>query len=858
MNYSKVVIVASIFIFVLFLPAISQVTFTKNTTSPVVTGGGATFGSSWVDYDGDGDLDLFAVNFNNQNNNLYRNDGGGNFTLMTSVLVGSIVSDAGNSFSCSWGDYDNDGDLDVYIANASPTVTNENDFLYTNDGDGTFTRVTTGSVVTSGGFTTGGSWVDYDNDGFLDLFAVNNNQVNFLFHNNGNGTFTRITTGNALIQQSSRHHGCSWSDYDNDGDMDVFVACNIGTVNRMYRNDGGGVFTRITTGEIVTDVGSAQGASWGDYDNDGDMDLFVPNRSGQDNNLYRNNGDGTFSKMTSAEVGSIVNDGGDSFGSGWSDVDNDGDIDLYVANWSGENDFLYFNNNDGTFTRDLVGDIVNDGGESQAVSWGDYDGDGFEDLFVGNGYFANENDFLYHNDGNSNHWLTIRCTGTTSNRSAIGTKVLIKATINGNSRWQVREIAEQTGAFGHNSLYAHFGLGDAVTVDSVVLLWPSGLKEYYANLPANQFVSLTEGEGQTITLLSALPGDQSVLLRWTASTDVHFWKYRIYMDTVSHPTAIHDSMLIVTDTSLVITGLTNDITYYFRISEVTQDTGESAYSNELSATPSVNIQRGVSVDERWNLVSVPVQVQDFSKNTIFPAATTSAFSYLQNGSYAQHGVLELRKGYWLKFDSSQTFSLQGLALYTDTFTVHSGWNLIGSISNPVSVLDIISDPPGIITSNFFGYAKSYIMTDSIRPGEGYWVHSSADGKFILSNNSAGGKSNRIHILNTSLMPPPPPGEARQMIGLPAGPLLVQSYPNPFNPSATIEYVLEHESSVTLQIFNIIGEAVITLVDKVEHTGLKKVIWNGEDRNGKLVSGGVYYYRITAGILTQTGKMIYLK
>ncbi len=353
-------------------PARAQVQFTKDSLSVVSTSGGATFGSAWIDTDNDGDLDLFVVNYNGQNNSLFRNDGAGTFSALGVADAGSIVSDGGNSFGTAWGDYDNDGDIDAFVANASPTVTNEADFLYRNDGAGFFTRVLAGPVATAGGFTTGASWVDYDNDGFLDLFAVNNNQVNFLFHNEGNGSFSRILTGD-IVTTVARFHGCSWSDYDGDGDMDVFVACNIGSANRLYRNNGDGTFTRVTSGAVVTDIGSAQGGSWGDYDNDGDMDLFVPNRSNQNNALYRNNSNGTFTKVSAPEAGEVVSDGGDSFGSAWSDVDNDGDLDLFVANWSGQDNALYVNNNDGSFTRSLSGVLVHDGGESQAVVFGDYD-----------------------------------------------------------------------------------------------------------------------------------------------------------------------------------------------------------------------------------------------------------------------------------------------------------------------------------------------------------------------------------------------------------------------------------------------------------------------------------------------------
>ncbi len=201
----------------------------------------------------------------------------------TKITSGAIVNDVGSSSGCAWGDYDNDGDLDLFVANAG----GENNFLYRNDGAAGFFKITTGAIVNSGGNSFGASWGDYDNDGDLDLFVSNDGGNNFLYENNGNGSFTRINTG-AIVEDGSRSFGSSWGDYDNDGDLDLFVA-KLGD-DALYRNNGGDSFTKVTAGEIVQAGRLTYGAIWGDYDNDGDLDLFAANILGEDNFLYQNVG----------------------------------------------------------------------------------------------------------------------------------------------------------------------------------------------------------------------------------------------------------------------------------------------------------------------------------------------------------------------------------------------------------------------------------------------------------------------------------------------------------------------------------------------------------------------------------------
>ncbi len=498
---------AVIFIFT-FQISFSQ-TFTKITTGDIVNDASYTEGVYWFDYNNDGYLDLFAANIVNQNNLLFLNNRNSTFTKIT---TGAIVTDGGFSYGGCYGDFNNDGFTDMYVINGGSS-SNQVKFLYMNNGNGTFTRTTTGAVVTDLSGAWGSSTADYDNDGKLDIFVSNFNQNNFLYKGNGDGTFTKITTGN-IVSDGGGSLGCAWCDYDNDGYKDLFVAngnFSSGQANFLYHNNGNGTFTKITTGSIVTDVFNSTGGSWGDYDNDGDFDLFVTNYSGANNNLYKNNGDGSFTKIT---TGAIVNDGGNSVGSSWGDYDNDGDLDLFVSNDNNENEFLYQNNNDGTFTKITTGDIVNSGGRSNGCVWGDYDNDGDIDLYVANGDQPTaQNNFLFRNEGNSNKWINILFKGTLSNKSAIGTRVTVRANINGNIVRQTREIFGQTGYNAQNSLNEEFGLGNASTIDSIIVKWPNGNTETFTNVTPNRFITITENQGisNINNSESVLPGDFKIL-----------------------------------------------------------------------------------------------------------------------------------------------------------------------------------------------------------------------------------------------------------------------------------------------------------------------------------------------------------
>jgi enediyne biosynthesis protein E4 len=464
------------------------VTFTPVTTGPVVNDSGDGRSVNFIDYDNDGHLDLFitngpklgAVPF------LYHNDGTGNFTR---VSGDTLVNTKGACDGSTWADFDNDGDLDVFTA----TWWNQRNLFFTNNGNGSFTRITTGHVATVTTYSEAGSWADYDGDGLVDLYVCNSSGAlqNFLYHNVA-GTLTQILTGPPVTDAHISRVG-AWGDYDNDGRPDLYVANEFNSPNDLYHNDGGGAFTKITTGVEVTDANSSFSASWVDYDNDGDLDIFVCNNDNQNEKLYRNDGGGVFTGVAGI---SPVTANGYSICSAWGDIDNDGDLDVYITNGfgnsMGDENFLFLSNNDGTFTRVTTGLVVTDPGWSYGCAFGDIDDDGDLDLAVARCLSANQSDALYLNDGNSNHWITLKLQALASNRTSIGARVRLKATIGGLPRWQMREVTGQSGYAGQSQMDPHFGLGDATSIDSIVVAWPSGLTRILENIPVDQILAVAE------------------------------------------------------------------------------------------------------------------------------------------------------------------------------------------------------------------------------------------------------------------------------------------------------------------------------------------------------------------------------
>lgn len=456
--------------------------------NPIVQDSAHSGGGSWVDVNNDNLPDLFVSNGNlvSDDNFLYLNTGNGNFIKVTN---GSIVTDGGSSIGSAWGDYNEDGFSDCFVTNRN----NYGNFFYEGTGDTIFNKITSGQIVTDHPNSNSSSWVDIDNDGDIDLYTVNFMANDVIYFNQGPPFFNLIKDSTHLTVTDAAGFSipAAWCDYNNDRLPDLFKGYAGLQNDRLYTNNGNLSFLV----NIMTDARSTLGCSWGDYDNDGDMDLFAAGYQMSGNLLYNNSGYPNYN-LTMIDTG-IIAEQGNCVGSAWGDIDNDGDADLFVSN-DGASNFLYIN--DGppfyTFHKEVVDICVNDSGASFGVSFCDYDMDGALDLFVANrqSYY----NFLYHNNGNINNWTTIKCVGVHSNTSAIGTKIYIKATINGIPTWQLQEVTSQSG-YNSQSQWLHFGLGDAAMIDTLIAVWPSGLNDTCTSLGINSQLTIMEGQCSGVT-----------------------------------------------------------------------------------------------------------------------------------------------------------------------------------------------------------------------------------------------------------------------------------------------------------------------------------------------------------------------
>jgi len=454
---------------------------------------GIYLGASWVDYNSDGLLDLFV-----NSNSLYRNDGNEQFTK---VPFSDINFGFGNGNS--WGDIDRDGDLDVLIA-ASPSK------YYRND-DSTFVETPLTETAISNLRFWSVALGDYNEDGWLDAYFshparfLGNDRTSLLLVNNQDGSFSPVTD-TPIDKGLAAYTIGSWTDYDRDGDLDLFVGSGEVDspskdhiyINQLAETDTAN-FIRMTDGALAEDTRDGQNWNFIDYDNDGDLDAFVTNYlSNVDNHFYQNQ-DSSYVKLTAAEVGSIAEQGGSGLTNLWADFDNDGYLDCFVV-FDGQQDRFYHNNGDGTFSE-LDEEPMAVTGQTRGATAGDYNNDGFQDLFIASAGASTVG--LYKNNGNTNNFATFTLKSSADNPVALHTKVWAKATIDGQEMWQYREINSQNSFNGHNDYRVHFGLGDATMIDTMWIEWPLGARELYTDVQAGDFCTIIQGEEASCGVLTA-------------------------------------------------------------------------------------------------------------------------------------------------------------------------------------------------------------------------------------------------------------------------------------------------------------------------------------------------------------------
>lgn len=510
---------------------------TRSSLLPEDMGSGAGF----ADIDNDGDIDLYVVNIpgpfkkvrnpigSGTANVLYRNNGNGTFTDITKTAG---VGHQGYGMGCVFADYDGDGNIDLYVTNYGANV------LYRNNGDGTFRDVTGAAGVSCELWSTGAAFADVDGDNDLDLYVCNyvtydldkleqmkeeslqsgkpvpsalnphvfEPQDNVFYRNNGDGTFTDVTAEVGIAAPGGRSMQAIFSDFDADNDLDLYVA-NDTSVNYTYRNDGSGVFTDVSAESWAADFRGSMGLAAGDYDGDGDVDLFMSHWVDEENALYRNllKEDGAAEHIRFVDEsytamlaeGSIKEIG---WGTALFDYDNDGDLDIFVTNGSTfqelkrpqvlipQRDALFRNDGDGTFTdvSEIAGIAVLPIRVGRGATFGDYDNDGDVDIFIVNNHA--QPTLLRNEGGNRNNYLHVQLIGTNANRNAVGAKIQIK-TVN---RTQIREIYAGDSYMSSNSFIAEFGVGSATQVESVQVIWSNGDTQTLHNVPTNQRLRITQ------------------------------------------------------------------------------------------------------------------------------------------------------------------------------------------------------------------------------------------------------------------------------------------------------------------------------------------------------------------------------
>jgi ASPIC and UnbV/FG-GAP-like repeat/FlgD Ig-like domain len=436
---------------------------------------GAGSGVAMVDYDSDGDLDIHVVNTSAADLLLQNNQG-----VFTNVASG-LVADSGAGKAAVWADIDNDGDQDFYLSKSG-----EANVLALNNG-GTFTHSDLGAI-SDAGFGEGVALGDYNLDGLLDLYLCKDNEANILFLAYGAlGPNWLFLAQGDVMADAGQSRSASWGDMDNDGDPDLYLSTWDG-FNRLYDNQLT-IFPDINE-FVITNNGLGTGCAWGDYNNDGYADIYAA-VDGAADQLIKNTG-GVFEGIT----GTPADEASRTAAIAWGDYDNDGDLDLYQGK-NGVFDRLLRNDGADVFTAIPIG-VAETGGQAASAAWGDVDGDGDLDLYLVNSSGAN---VLLRNDlDNGNHWLHLRLTGDTSNKSAVGARARVYA----GGVMQTREVQAGEGLRAQGSLDLEFGFGAVSVIDSVVINWPSGNETSYTSLPIDQLMLISENP------LSAINGDTTL------------------------------------------------------------------------------------------------------------------------------------------------------------------------------------------------------------------------------------------------------------------------------------------------------------------------------------------------------------
>jgi len=820
---------------------------------------------------------------------LLHNTGNGLMYDRTNAIGPSMLGTKGGP---SFADFDNDGDLDLFIRHGSVFFDGQ-DRLLRNDRS-KFTDVTAAADLTGSQPTWQAIWLDYNRDGFLDLyvghfraFADEPDLRNTLWHNNGDGTFSDVTSESGLdlrlTQGGGAIGGMSAADFNGDGWPDLYVGAS-GSPNRLFLNTAQGGFEDATTSEIG-DTGLAFGIAVGDIDNDGDLDIYQ-NAGGSGELGFRctmlvNLGGGEFLRQLEG-LGLTGLGDTNALGAKMADFDNDGDLDLLTATPL----FLFLNDGDGQFTdRTELSGITEVNGDVAIL---DHDRDGFLDVaFTCRPFTDPANTHqglggLYRNNGNGNHYLRVELVGTISNRQGIGTRL---AATSGSLR-QVREILESTGDAQIETI-AHFGLGQRTSVDSLEIRWTSGAKDVLRNIPADQTIRVIEGREQ---LHTAHPTE---------------WEHNLpdavtVGETLQITAQVRPSLF---EGDARIARVTADLSQLGGAPDVALvETGTNSY--ELDMNLSVHaptgwkeilifIEQETAIGHHWIALPHTIHVTPAEP----PEIDLPVFRDQLTDGWSIEGMklaLDLQADS-LVYEGEAALSLTPEGVGEDYTWYEGSWRLDLRVAEPVDIAGYaalhMAFHPGDADETIVGPGDKVEMYMTLNGRENSRLGFRMGDSWLPLGTGMEMKNKKWQVLELPLDVFQLPETRLETITIRGNGLigkvylddirfvtgdsetaileghaaarprtltLSRNYPNPFNSSTTIQFALPQPETVSLTIYNLSGQQVTTFASGPREAGTHTLRWDARGEDGRELASGVYLYRLEVGEQVETRKLLLLR
>ncbi len=863
----------------------------------------------WIDdQNGLGAWDVYAQRIDSNGATLWTANGVPLCTAVSAQADLSVIADGTGGAFVAWEDY-RSGDYNIYAQriNGSGTV------LWTADGvlvcglaqpqvDPSLTADDSGGVYIA--------WTDRRNTTDYDVYAQRLTGSGTALWA-GNGVLVCGASYDQLRPFTTRDGLggviLTWSDGRNATDFDIYAERLSRAGTSSWYPSGVGVCTvglSQTNPVILSDGSTGAIIAWEDY-RSGTRDVVIQRMNGSGVPLWTANGVGLCTAPGDQSDIALVSDGLGGAIVSWTDSRYGTHSDLYAARidhagvpaWSANGVIV-----SGAAHNQIGIDAVSDGESGAVLVWGDYRSGTSFDIYAGRidrmGYLGDARPSIVSvNDVGNDQGGAVQLNWIPSYVDTWPTSTVMQYAVyrgvEAGAEPAMQPIAvrsvpaevhgEKTGGEEISSFVAPL-----TTTGSQLIYWekigdvaaewldgysftaptpsdsgPGGIPTYYFMVRAktaspSAFWSSAPDSGYSVDnlppsavagLIAAENSGPVVDLSWSPNTsDQDVASYEVYR---SPPGAAEFTAVKIgetTDTAFTDGSPAEGAVNSYYIVTVDEHGNRSAPSEEAGVALGTTVQ--YPVEDRWNILSVPLTLSDYTASTVYGTAVSSVFAF--EGSYVAKSTLANGQGYWVKYNGGQNISLNGLFRESDSISLQAGWNLIGSVSGPVPVGNITSDPPGIVTSQFFSYAGSYQGSSAIEPGRGYWVKVASAGTIHLSSSANPSRPGRIRIVPTGELPPDPPG----VDGSPLRPgsyTLDQNYPNPFNPQTEIRFGLPREGYVRLEVFNPLGERVAVLTDGVLPQGYHSVRW---DASG--FPSGIYVYRLVSEGARLTGKMMLLR